>query len=80
MPATDWFMLPLAAPLILAIIISFYTLSGQFDTHAHSLMSPDVDLNLPIGFFIRVSADHEEEGLDKAEHKDMSYFYSHVNS
>ncbi|RAP23954.1 ammonium transporter [Candidatus Marinamargulisbacteria bacterium SCGC AG-343-K17] len=29
---------------------------------------------------LRVSADHEEEGLDKAEHKDMSYFYSHVNS
>jgi len=29
---------------------------------------------------LRVSADHEEEGLDMAEHKDMSYFYSHTNS
>jgi len=29
---------------------------------------------------LRVSPVHEEEGLDKSEHKDMSYFYSHVNS
>ena len=29
---------------------------------------------------LRVSAAHEEEGLDKSEHKDMSYYYSHENS
>tara|TARA_A100001015_G_scaffold115757_1_gene128534 strand:+ start:3362 stop:3886 length:525 start_codon:yes stop_codon:yes gene_type:complete len=29
---------------------------------------------------LRVSASHEEDGLDKSEHKDMSYFYSHTNS
>ena len=29
---------------------------------------------------LRVSAEHEEEGLDKSEHKEMSYFYSHLNS
>ena len=29
---------------------------------------------------LRVSAEHEQEGLDMAEHKEMSYFYSHTNS
>ena len=29
---------------------------------------------------LRVAATHEEDGLDKSEHKDMSYFYSHTNS
>ena len=35
-------------------------------------------IKLVIG--LRVSASHEEDGLDKSEHKDMSYFYSHTNS
>ena len=29
---------------------------------------------------LRVSAHHEEEGLDKSEHKEKSYFYSHESS
>ena len=29
---------------------------------------------------LRVSSHHEEEGLDKSEHKDTSYYYSHDNT